>query len=92
LSAELKRVVILAAMFTTPSLDLWTIRFTPKTYKEETEGKGTEPKKRGLNLVLYSLDRKWHIKLIFQGKLQSAENNAFAKVTKRRKVATCGNF
>jgi hypothetical protein len=39
-------------MSATPSLDSWTVRFTPKTYKEEIEGKGTEPKIRGLNLVL----------------------------------------
>ena len=59
-------------------------------------GKGTEPKKRWLNLVLCSLERKWHIKLIFQGKLQSAQNNAFAKVTKHRKdlenLCLCINF
>ncbi|KAF2185350.1 hypothetical protein K469DRAFT_456287, partial [Zopfia rhizophila CBS 207.26] len=46
--------------------------------------KGTEPKKRWLSFVLYSLDRKWHVKLIFQSNLQSAQNNTFAKVTKRR--------
>ncbi|KAH8588019.1 kinase-like domain-containing protein [Bisporella sp. PMI_857] len=83
-------------MFATPSPDLWTICFTPRTYKEETESKGTEPKKRWLNLVLSSLNRKWHIKLIFQGKLQSAQNNSFAKVTKRRKdlenLCLCINF
>jgi hypothetical protein len=45
-------------MSTTLSLDLYMIYFTPKTYKEETKGKGTEPKIRGLNLVLYSPDRK----------------------------------
>lgn len=72
-------------MSATPSLDSWTVRFTPKRYKEEIEGKGTEPKIRGLNLVLHSPNRKWHVKLTFQGKLQSAQNKAFAKVTKRRK-------
>lgn len=72
-------------MFTTPSLDSCRIYFPPKTYKEETEGKGTEPKKRWLNFVLHSLDRKWHVKLTFQGILQSDQNNTFAKVTKRRK-------
>jgi hypothetical protein len=71
-------------MSATPSLDSCTIRFTPKTYKEETEEKGTEPKTRGLNLVLHSPDRKWHVKLTFQGKLQSAQSKSFAKVTKRR--------
>ena len=58
-----RKPIILTAMSTTPSLDLCTIHFTPKTYKEETEGKGTEPKTRGLNLVLDSFDRKWHVKL-----------------------------
>jgi hypothetical protein len=72
-------------MSATPSLDSCTIHFTPKTYKEETERKGTEPKKRGLNLVLHSSDRKWHVKLTFQGRLQPAQSRTFAKVTKRRK-------
>ncbi|TVY44207.1 hypothetical protein LSUB1_G002330, partial [Lachnellula subtilissima] len=49
-----------------------TIGFTPKTYKEETKGRGTEPKKRWLNFVLDSLNRKWH-------------NNTFSKLTKRQK-------
>ncbi len=34
-------------MSATPSLDSWTVHFTPKTYKEEIEGKGTEPKRVG---------------------------------------------
>jgi serine/threonine protein kinase len=72
-------------MSATPSPESCTIHFTPKTYKEETEGKGTEPKTRGLNLVVDSPDRKWHVKLTFQGKLQSAQSRTFAKVTKRRK-------
>ncbi|PMD66897.1 uncharacterized protein K444DRAFT_605883 [Hyaloscypha bicolor E] len=72
-------------MSATPRLGSCTIHFTPKTYKEETEGKGIEPKTRGLNLVLYSPNRKWHVKLTFQGKLQSAQSRTFAKVTKRRK-------
>lgn len=72
-------------MSATPRLDSCTIHFTPKTYKEETEGKGTEPKTRGLNLVLHSPNHKWHVKLTFQGKLQSAQSRTFAKVTKRRK-------
>jgi hypothetical protein len=72
-------------MSATPSLDPCTIHFTPKTYKEETKGKGTEPKTRGLNLIIDFPDRKWHVKLTFQGKLQSAQSRTFAKVTKRRK-------
>jgi hypothetical protein len=72
-------------MFTTPSLASWSICFPPKAYKEETEGKGSEPKKRWLNFVLHSLDRKWHVKLTFQGILQSAHTNTFAKMPKRRK-------
>ena len=83
-------------MVTTSSPDLWTIHFIPRTYKEEIEGKGTEPKRRWLNFVLSSLNYKWHIKLIFQGKLQSAQNNTFAKVTKLRKdlenLCLCINF
>jgi hypothetical protein len=85
LSTISKRAVVLPAMSTTPSIVSWSIFFSPKTYKEETEGRGSEPKKRGLNFVLDSLDRKWHVKLTFQGILQSAQNNTFAKVTKRRK-------
>jgi serine/threonine protein kinase len=72
-------------MSATSRLDSCTIHFTPKTYKEETEGKGIEPKTRGLYLVLHSPNRKWHVKLTFQGKLQSARSGTFAKVTKRRK-------
>ncbi len=72
-------------MSATPSLDSWTVHFTPKTYKEEVEKKGTEPKIRGLNLVLHSPDRKWHVKLTFQGRLQPAQNKTSAIVTKRRK-------
>lgn len=72
-------------MSTTPNLASWSIYFSPKTYKEVTEERGSEPKKRWLNFVVDSLDRKWHVKLTFQGVLQSAQNNTFAKVTKRRK-------
>jgi hypothetical protein len=77
--------VILTAISATPNLDSYTIHFTLKTYKEETEGKGTEPKTRGLNLILHSRNCKWHIKLTFQGKHQSAQSRTFTKVTKRRK-------
>ncbi|KAH8586633.1 kinase-like domain-containing protein [Bisporella sp. PMI_857] len=72
-------------MSTTPSLSSWSICFAPKTYGEETEGRGLEPKKRWLTFVLDSFDRKWHVKLTFQGILQLPQNNTFAKVTKRRK-------
>ncbi|TAQ84557.1 hypothetical protein B7494_g7119 [Chlorociboria aeruginascens] len=72
-------------MSATPSSDSWMINLTPKTYKEEIEGRGTEPRKRGLSFVLHCLDRKWHVKLTFYGKLQSAKSSAFAKVAKRRK-------
>ena len=82
---KIQRASFVTIMFTTPNLNLWTISFTPKTYKEESEGRGTEPKKRWLTFTLYSLDRKWHVKLTFQGNLRSAQNNTFAKVTKRRK-------
>ena len=71
-------------MSVTTSLDSCKVHFTPKTYKEETEGKGTEPKKRGLNLVLHSPEQKWHVKLTFEGKLQLGQSKTFAKVTKRR--------
>ena len=60
-----RKPVILTAMSATLSLELCTIHFTPKIYKEKTEGKGTESKIRGLNLVLYFSDRKWHVKLTF---------------------------
>src|SRR4051794_10055347 len=72
-------------MSATPNLDSYTIHLTPKTYKEKTEGKETEPKTRKLNLVLHSPDRKWHVNLTFQGQLQSAQSRTFAKVTKCRK-------
>ena len=72
-------------MSTTPNLASWSIYFSPKTYKEVTEERGSEPKQRWLNFVVDSPDRKWHVKLIFQGVLQSAQHNTFAKVTKRRK-------
>jgi hypothetical protein len=72
-------------MSTTLSPTSWSICFSPKTYKEETEGKGSQPKRRGLNFVLDSFDRKWYIKLTFQGVLYISPKNTFAKVTKRRK-------
>lgn len=36
-----------------------------------------------MNFVLHSLDRKWHVKLTFQGVLRSVKDYAFAKVEKR---------
>lgn len=73
------------AMPTTSRLDLWTICFTPQTYDEDFAGKEMEPRKRYLEFVLHSLDRKWHVKFIFQGNLQSAQDITFAKVSKRQK-------
>jgi hypothetical protein len=82
---DYQKAVVHYTMSTTLSPTSWSIYFSTKTYKEETEGKGSQPKKRGLNFVLDSLNRKWHIKLTFQGVLHTSPNNTFAKVTKRRK-------
>ncbi|XMA16588.1 hypothetical protein WAI453_009379 [Rhynchosporium graminicola] len=65
--------------------DLCSISLTRKTYTEETEARGAEPRKRWLRFVLRCSDRTWHLKLTFQGKLQSAKNSAFAQPTQRRK-------
>ena len=83
-------------MSTTPNPDLWTIHLTPKTYTEETEARGTEPRKRGLRFVLHCSDRMWHLKLTFHGKVQSAKSSAFAKAAKRRRdlenLCSCIDF
>ncbi|KAF4637061.1 hypothetical protein G7Y89_g1014 [Cudoniella acicularis] len=60
-----------------------TIDFTPRTYKENKRKGGTEPKNRSQSFVLYST-YKWHVKVTFQGTLQSTQTATFASITKRQ--------
>jgi hypothetical protein len=65
--------------FTDPQID-----FTPRTYKENKRKRGTEPEHRSQNFVLHSASLKWHVKVTFQGTLQSVQTATFASITKRR--------
>ena len=55
---SLIKVVVIIGISVTPSSDLYAIHLTPKTYKEESEGRRIEPRKRGLSFILDSLNRK----------------------------------
>ncbi|RDL37627.1 Uncharacterized protein BP5553_05060 [Venustampulla echinocandica] len=76
--------------------DTRTISFPRRTYKEEIRDKGTEPQDRSLGLVIHVAHLKWHVKVAFQGTLQSAPTTTFARVTKRRQdlenLCSCIDF
>ena len=59
---------------TTGSLSQF-IHFTPQTYTEVKLEKGVEPHIRHLRFVYLSPPDKWHIKVTFSGRLQTAPNS-----------------